>query len=267
MKKILRILEITFWILLTGGLFVALGFTNIEHNSQVCKDYEISIDYGNADVLITRDDIYQVVKQTGHILKGQRFGLINAERIESAIRRQPYVAKANVFVTIDGHTQINVIQRQPILRIFNQKGESYYLDGTGHLLPLNPDFSARVPVANGHIPESYSKNINYLQDTVRNRDSIVYGSVMNNLFILATYIIREPFLKALVDEIYVDNSGDFELVTKIGSQLIIFGKPENMEEKFKKLLVFYRQGLNKTGWNKYNVINIKYRNQVVCSKI
>ena len=75
------------------------------------------------------------------------------------------------------------------------------------------------------------------------------------------------FLKVLVDEIYVDKSGDFELVPKIGNQLIIFGKPENLEEKFKKLLVFYRQGLNKTGWNKYNVINIKYRNQVVCSKI
>jgi hypothetical protein len=31
--------------------------------------------------------------------------------------------------------------------------------------------------------------------------------------------------------------------------------------------MFYTEGLNKTdGWNKYSIINIKYKNQVVCTK-
>ena len=35
----------------------------------------------------------------------------------------------------------------------------------------------------------------------------------------------------------------------------------------KKLKTFYTEGLNKTdGWNKYSTINIKYKNQVVCTK-
>ncbi len=144
----------------------------MEHDSKVCRRYTITIDYGSADILVTKNDIYDLIRQTGHILKGEAIGYINAEKIESSIKKQPYVANANVYLTIEGDVEINIVQRQPILRIFNQKGESFYLDGTGHLLPLNPDFSAHVLVANGNIPESYSKSANYLQDSIRQKDSL-----------------------------------------------------------------------------------------------
>jgi cell division protein FtsQ len=267
MKKFLKILEIAVWVILSGGLFTLLGFSVAEHDSRVCRQYTINIDYGNADILVTKNDIYGIVKQSGHILKGQAIRYINAEKIESSIKKQPYVADANVFVTIEGDVEIQVVQRQPILRIFNQMGESFYLDGTGHLLPLNPDFSARVMVANGYIPEPYSKSANYLQDSIRQKDSLLCKSVMNNLFTLGMFIMKDEFLKALIEEVYVDKCGEFELIPKLGNQLIIFGTAENMDDKFKRLIIFYKKGLSITGWQKYNVINIKFRNQVICSKI
>jgi cell division protein FtsQ len=267
MKKFLKILEIAAWVILTGGLFTLLGFSVVEHDSKSCKQFTITIDYGNADVLVTKNDIYDVVRQSGYILKGQPIRYINAEKIESSIKKQPYVANANVYLTIEGNVEINVVQRQPILRIFNQMGESFYLDGTGHLLPLNPDFSARVMVANGNIPETYSKSANYLKDSIRQKDSLFYKSVMNNLFTLGMFIMKDVFLKALIEEVYVDKNGEFELIPKLGNQLIIFGTTENMNDKFERLLIFYKKGLSITGWQKYNVINIKFKNQVICSKI
>ena len=267
MKKFLKILEIVVWALLSAGLLTLLGFSYLEHDSVICKQYSIDIDYGNADVLVTKDDIYMIVKQSGNLLKGQSVGYINPEKIENNIRKQPYVARANVFVSIDGNTEIKVIQRQPIVRIFNQKGESFYLDGTGHLLPLNPDFSARVLIANGYIPESFSTTANYLQDSIHVKDSLQYNSVLNNLFTLSTFIVKDPFLKALIEEVFVGKNGEFELIPKVGNQIILFGTAENIKEKFDRLLIFYKHGLSVTGWGRYNVINIKYKNQVVCSKI
>jgi len=267
MKKFLKILEIAAWVILTGGLFTLLGFSVVEHDAKTCKQYTITIDYGNADVLVTKNDIYSIVKQSGHILKGEAIRYIHAEKIESSIKKQPYVADANVYLTIDGDVEINVVQRQPILRIFNQLGESFYLDGTGHLLPLNPDFSARVMVANGNIPEPFLKSANYLEDSIRQKDSLLYKSVMNNLFTLSMFIMKNDFLKALIEEVYVDKNWEFELIPKLGNQLIIFGTTENMNDKFERLLVFYKKGLSITGWQRYNVINIKFKNQVICSKI
>jgi cell division protein FtsQ len=266
MKKFLKILEIAAWVLLTGGLSALLGFTTMEHNSNVCKKYIIRIDYGKGDVLLTEDDIYNVIRTTGNLLKGQNIGIIDFEKIEREIKRHSYVADAQVFMTLEGVVEIDVIQRQPLLRIFNQKGESFYLDGEGNLLPLNPAFSARVLVASGSIPESFSKKACYLSDTIKMKDSLECRSVMNNLYKVATYITQDKFLKAQIEQIYVEPNGEFDLIPRVGDHLIILGGADNLEEKFERLLVFYRQGLSITGWHKYHTINIKFKDQVVCSK-
>jgi len=267
MKKFLKIAEIIAWILLAGGLGTLVGFTNNEHNLIICRQYSINIDWGTADVLVTKDDIYNVVKQTGQPLKGQSIGYIDAERIESTLKKQPYITNANVFITIDGKVVIDVTQSQPVLRIFNQKGESFYLDALGHLLPLNPAFSARVIVANGFIDEPYSRKADYLQDSIKMKDSLEFHSVVNHLLKLSLYIQKDQFLKALIEQIYVDKNGEIELIPRIGNQTILFGNVENIPEKFNRLKVFYLMGLNKTGWNKYNVINIKFKNQVIGTKL
>jgi cell division protein FtsQ len=267
MKKFLKILVTAAWVLMTGGLFALLGFTTTEHNSDVCKKYIIHIDYGKADVLITEGDVYSVVRSTGNLLKGQHLGSIDFERIEREIKRQSYVANAQAYMTLEGVVEIDVVQRQPILRIFNEKGESYYLDGLGNLMPLNPAFSARVLVATGSIPENFSKKVCYLTDSVKKKDSVEYHSVMNNLYKLSAYITKDKFLKAQIEQIYVDPNGEFELIPRIGTQIILMGNADNLEDKFERLFVFYRMGLSRTGWSRYNIINIKFKNQVVCSKI
>lgn len=267
MKKFLKILEIAAWVLMTGGLFVVLGFSASEHNNEVCKKYTIRIDYGKADVLVTEEDIYSVVKATGNLLKGQHLGSIDFERIEREIKRQPYVAGAQAYMSLEGTVGIDVIQRQPILRIFNEKGESFYLDGLGNLMPLNPAFSARVLVATGSIREPFSKKTCYLTDSVKSKDSLEFNSVMNNLYRLSAFITKDKFLKAQIEQIYVCPNGEFELIPRVGTHIIVLGGADNLEDKFERLFVFYRMGLSKTGWSRYNVINIKFKNQVVCSKI
>ena len=266
-EKLIKILILSMWILFAGGFMSLVGFTSWEHSIQGCKSYVISIDYGNADTLVTKDDIYSLVRKTGNTLKGQLIGDIDVEAIEREIRRQPYVARAEVYLTMEGVVEIHVHQRQPILRIFNQNGESYYLDGLGSLLPLNPLFSARVLVATGFIDETYSGKVNYFQDSVRRDDSLNHRSVMINLYKLAVYIVKDRFLRAQIEQIYVDKNGELELIPRVGQHLILFGSTEDMEKKFERLIAFYKFGLSRTGWNRYNVINIKYRNQVVCSKI
>jgi len=266
-QKLTKILVILMWVILIGGFIALLGFAVWDHNNIACKSYTIRIDYGNADTLVTVPDIYNLVKKTGNTLKGQLIGDVDVEAIERAIRHQPYIAHAEVFMTMEGVVEITVQQRQPILRIFNQKGESFYLDGMGRLLPLNPAFSARVIVATGFIDEPFSKKTNYMQDSVRRRDSADYRSVMINLHKVATYIMKDKFLRAQIEQIDVDKLGEFELIPRVGNHVIIFGNADNMEDKFERLFAFYKFGLSRTGWSRYNVINIKYRNQVVCSKI
>ena len=69
-----------------------------------------------------------------------------------------------------------------------------------------------------------------------------------------------------VEQIYINSEREFELIPRIGNQLIIFGDIDNYEYKFGKLKSFYLKTLPYVGWNTYNEINIQYSNQIICKK-
>ena len=76
------------------------------------------------------------------------------------------------------------------------------------------------------------------------------------------------FLTTLIQQIYVNKDKEIELYPAIGNHKIVFGDAQNLNEKFNKLKLFYTEGLNKSdAWTKYSIINLKYKNLVVCTKI
>ncbi|MDR1090381.1 MAG: hypothetical protein LBL79_04825 [Prevotella sp.] len=59
---------------------------------------------------------------------------------------------------------------------------------------------------------------------------------------------------------------DITLIPRVGDHRIILGDLDGYKERLNKLMTFYRNGLNETGWNKYSVINLKFDKRVVCIK-
>ncbi len=145
-KRILRILYFAMWGLLTCGVFTLMGYTNAEQNGTYCKQVIINIDYGKSDTLISRQDVRNILKFSGNRLKGEIIGYINFERIEKELRKQPYVSSVEVFNNLEGTVEIDIIQRQPILRVFNVKNESFYLDASGKVLPSIQCFQHGFPL-------------------------------------------------------------------------------------------------------------------------
>ena len=77
---------------------------------------------------------------------------------------------------------------------------------------------------------------------------------------------NNPFWDAQIEQIYVTENNEIELIPRIGDNLILLGKIDNFEQKLENLQCLYEQALSKVGWNKYDTINLKYNNQVICSK-
>ena len=152
-------------------------------------------------------------------------------------------------------------QRNPILRVFTEYGDSYYIDENGWMMPLSDKFTSRVLVANGAIKTSFAMGYEMNIMDLKQEDQR-----LKDLYLLSSFINSDSFLKAQIVQIYVKENGDLELIPRVGNQEILFGKAENIKEKFDKLMIFYKQGLSKTGWNGYKRINLKYNNQVVCTK-
>lgn len=250
-----RAFHIIFWVFITAGILVLVSFIEAEHKKTTCKSFEITIDYENADPLISKDAIKEKIYESFDSLQGKRLVDINLVQIENMVNEIDFVENADVYTTITGKINISVTQRKPIVRIVNESGNSYYLDQSGKAIPTNQGYPSRVLIANGFIENKYT-------DTLSIRNNILLAEI----FQLASYIHNDPFLKLQIEQIYVTKNGEYEFVPKVGRHIIIFGGIEDMEVKFKKLVVFYRQGINNAGWNVYKSINLKFENQVVCAK-
>jgi cell division protein FtsQ len=253
------------WLGLFCGLLFSMGFVNQTQNALKFKSLEVRVNQDDDLYFLDNNDVVQLLYNRGDSIVGRTKAKINVPAIERIINSHEDVANAEVSATIDGKLKIRVTQRKPIIRIMNMLGESYYIDDEGKLMMLSDKYTANVLLANGTIYESFARNYTRpVTDTIKGKS---ITPMLCKLFVMAKYIHRSKFWNAQIQQIYVNQNKELELVPMVGDQKIIFGDTTDMAEKFEKLHTFYLQGLNTTGsWNKYSVINLKYKNQIVCTK-
>ncbi|OIP03968.1 MAG: hypothetical protein AUJ97_03485 [Bacteroidetes bacterium CG2_30_32_10] len=260
-----KIIILSAWVLSITGLIVLLAFENTKNKDVLCKQIDINIDYQSEMYFISEDDVLDLIKCFEGEIKGKKMEIIKIFEIENLLNSNPFILHADVYATIDGMIKINIQQRKPIIRIINNKNESFYIDNNGKEMPLNSKYPSRTVIASGNIIDTYVSTV--CLDTIGNKiyDSIIKKSTLYKIYQLAQYIDNNEFLKAQINQIYLNNENEFELIPSVGKNIILFGDIDDMKEKFDKLIVFYLKGLNAIGWNKYKFINLKYKNQVVCS--
>ena len=239
MKKALNIMK---WISVLALFIVLVSFTEQQHKNQVFTLMNLNIEPSENQFLsdelildfINKNELNPVDNMM------DEFGL---DDLEKEILNHPSVKKAEVFSTITGEVKIKIAQRNPIMRI-HQNDIKYYLDEDGIRMPLSKEFTKRVLVASG--------NVAAIGDEA--------------LFTIGKHIHKDDYLKAQIVQIFIDNNKDIILIPRVGNHQIIFGNVQEMEQKFEKLLLFYNKGMPVKGWGKYASINLKYDNQVVCTK-
>ena len=242
-----------------------LGFVAEKQQRLVCNAVEVRIVDSLRNTFIFSNNIRNLLQQKGINLIGKSFGEIDLHSLELLITSYAPVEKAEVYKTSDGKIVVEVVQRNPILRIIDISNQSYYIDDNGYLMKLSGNYASYVIIANGYIhagvPVDNKINVLSLEENAQGKRVI-----LAELYKLAKFILNNKFWNAQIQQIYVDASGDFELIPRVGSHVIVFGDCNDCEEKFSNLMSLYKNGLSVTGWNKYETINLKYKGQVICTK-
>ena len=156
---------------------------------------------------------------------------------------------------MNGVIWVRIVQREPVLRVINAKNQDYYIDSDGMKIPVSPNFTAHVLVANGNISEDLGSRVNGLRTRLA-----------KDLFKTAQYLQQDTLWSDQIEQIYVNAQQEIQLVPRVGDHQIILGNAHNLEEKMRKLLIFYKRAMPKIGWETYKTINLKYAGQIVCKK-
>ncbi|MFN8144013.1 MAG: hypothetical protein U0073_06315 [Bacteroidia bacterium] len=257
--------KVSTWVLVLVAFAITVGFTESKQANMLCNDVRIVVEDSSGFAFVEAGDIQALVHDKFGELKGQTMRSINIALLEKIIDNNPFISGAEVFSTVDGKLNIEVKQRCPVVRILNFNHESFYIDDQGVFMPMSEKYTARVPVANGYIFDKQTENsVRVISEDPS--DTSVHLSRIEQVYKVADYIHHHEFWNAQIEQIYVNANGDMELVPRVGDHTILLGNDQLIEEKFDKLFTFYTEGLNKSGWNKYKVINLKYKDQVVCTK-
>jgi cell division protein FtsQ len=252
------------WSLVLLLTLLTLGFVESKQDERVCTDIQIQIDHSSGNFFVDEEEVNAMVYHEMDTVLGRPISRIEATKLEHKLNNHPNISQAEVFKTLQGELVVEVIQRTPIVRIFNTLGESYYLDSTGRVMPPSKKYTSRVFVANGQILDKFL-DVNQL-NVASLSDSLARILLVDDIFKFADFIRQDPFWSLQIEQLYVNKDSEVELIPRVGNHRIVFGDATELKGKFKKLKIFYKKGLAKTGWNEYSVINLKFADQVVCTK-
>jgi cell division protein FtsQ len=238
-KKFLKYILFFCLLIIVGFLYSFSAARN--HQKKVSK-IDIKIEVGNSKFL-NHSMVNKLLIQKNETVKNLPKSVINLYGLESNISKNPYVEKAVVFLTIQGELKTIVKQRTPIVRII-QDEDVYYVDKQGVKVPLSENYSARVLLVSG----------------VKN------DTEMKEMMPLISTILRDNFLEKEVVGVEKLKNGEVQLAVRSGDYKIDFGTTSEIESKFRKLKAFYNNTFSDKTIQNYKLINVKYHNQVVCTK-
>ena len=242
------------WMVVIGLITISLiGFVEKKHSDTVCLAINISIDSEPGQYFIDDLDVINIITNDGDdIIVGEYLSQINLKELERRLTSQAFIHNAEVHTDLRGNLNVNVYQTRPIARITHSGYNDKYINEMGAIIPTSKKYTARVMLISGYV----SKNI-----AEQNLYENEYGT---KLMQLIQYINKNDFWRSMIAQIDIDAKGNIFLYPQVGKQFIEFGQPEEIESKFKKAFLLYDKILPSKGWNEYERVSVKFKNQIVC---
>lgn len=264
MSRTKHILRITAKVVAGCAVLAALGFVERSGGSLPVRDIQVEMDMSNGMHFIDIEALKEeVVKGTGPVI-GTPINKVDETGIEQRLRAIPCVAEAEVYHTMDGILHVKARQREPIVRVVNANGSGFYIDKEGWTMPLNPNYTARVMVVTGQLAEPFADHVPV--NVAFGNDSLADQTHSRAIHALALTIIADPLWNALFSQAVVDADGDITLIPTVGMMRVRIGDGTQLQQRLTKLRMFFAEGIPQTDWRRYSTIDLRFDDQVVCTK-
>ena len=253
-----KILLVTFWVCIGAGMLTLLVAAIGKKNRETCSNYVISVKGDTENYFIDTDDIFGLLKSGINAeIVGKKTADINLRQLEQLLRDNVWIQNAELWFDNQNVLHAEVTERKPVARIFTTTGNSFFIDSSLMIMPPSDKLISGVPMFTGF--------------TDRKVYSAKDSSLLKEINKLAQFISSNPFWLSQVAQVDITGDGNpasvgFELSPVIGNHLIKIGNSNDLEKKFNRLMIFYKQVLAQKGFDAYSVVDVQYAGQVVAAK-
>lgn len=230
-------------VLLCIVLLFLYSFTNQRNGQRKLKNVEVEF-VGNEFLFITHDSVHKLLIENHRVVTDYKKVQLDLKALENKITQHPFVQQSEIYLSIDGQLYARIEQKKPIARVFSM-GNIYYIDQNGIEMPISDSYSARVPIFNGDY------------------NSKTKAGVLKVL----NAIDEDVFLTKQIVGVELLPNGNFKLRNRSFDFEVDFGKPINIARKFANFKAFYQRAIKVESMQEYKKINLRFTEQVVCTKI
>lgn len=242
-------IQVVAWCLLAVGTVVLLVAAAQKKEGLHCADIKIEIEGAQEHVFVDEKQVLQLLNKAGAV-KGKAMAAISLRNLEQLVRKDAWIKDAELFFDNNQVLRVNIIEREPLARVFTLQGYSFYLDSSGMRLPLSDKLSARVPVFTSFPGD-------------KGKLSAPDSAVLKDIKLLARAIASHPFWTELVSQVDITPQRTYQIIPQLGNQVIELGSATDLDAKLNRLFSFYKQVWAKSGFEKYEKIDVQYEGQVV----
>lgn len=241
--KLKHILKVSFWAICMLAFLALLFRTEILRKKLDGNGVQIRFLDKNNMNFINEADISKILDRNGLTFMNLKIDSINLTLVENEIAKNPFIREVRAYHDLEGSVFLDLIQRVPVMRIMTED-YSFYLDENGKRMPFSKKYTSKVMIVQGEGLMDKTEELIYL-----------YSKIQEN-----------ALLKAQIVGIFVDQNNEYNLSVQFGDFKIILGELDRLDEKFLKLEQTFRKIMNNVGWDTYSTINLKFKDQVVCTK-
>jgi cell division protein FtsQ len=233
-----------FWTVATAGLGVlCLSAVNYMKNTPLRG---IVVDLSGArqgQYFMSEKDIEREVAKVMGSPEKHTVGDVSCDMVEEVLSRNPFIEKADVYVSGNAKLTAQITQREPVMRVISE-GQNFYLDSKGVRMPVSQQYTARVHVVTGPMAAAHARDVLELILKIR----------------------EDKFMNAFVEQLHYAAKDEIVLIPKVGHTRILFGNPDRIDEKFENIKAFYSEVIAQSGWDLYRLIDLRFRDQIICKK-
>ncbi|MEQ9591793.1 MAG: cell division protein FtsQ [Cyclobacteriaceae bacterium] len=234
------------------GVSLLIAFGERKQNGIVCSNIVIELENAHENHFIDEADVLNILENSGQSIIGTSIDRLNLNILESQLKSDKHILDAELYEDVKGNLMVNVDLRRPIARLVRNDGPDAYIAEDGVVMSMSDKFSSRVLLITGAIV----KPLIEAGDLYATEDGI-------KLMEMIHFINEDEFWKAQIAQVDFDSKGKAEIYPQVTGQLVEFGRLEDIEVKFKKLLIFYKEILPQRGWTKYDRVNVEFEGQVI----
>lgn len=244
MKRGHTIAKWTVLVLLIAYTTAMTVWARHEAARHVCTGIEVEVTGESRMNDIVTKGLQEELRRYPGRIKGAPLSSINTHSIERYLGKLSNFESVNCMLSSGGILKVKVKPLVPVMRVF-VGDNSYYINKDGKHIASSSEFFTDVPVVTGSFSREFPPTA---------------------VLPLIRHIEKDPFLRDLTSMVVARDARNLIIVPRVFGHVVNMGDTSDIAAKGRALSLFYRKVMPYKGWQEYDTISVKFRDQIVATR-